>query len=86
MLLLPDAMKPRTYMPFSDTVYSKTFTVAERHELEAALDKETEAAIAAATLLRTGILVTRHDAQTFTVEASHEAPPGQIHERDLFFG
>ncbi|MGT2464091.1 hypothetical protein [Sinomonas atrocyanea] len=71
-------------MPGPETAYSKTFTVAERHELEAVLDKEADAAIAAAACLGTGVVVTRHDARTFTVEASREAPPGLIHERDLF--
>jgi hypothetical protein len=64
--------------------YSTTFTVTERHLLEATLDRETDAAITAATRLGTGILVTRHDALTFTVAASPEAPPGLIHERDLY--
>ncbi|WP_334173206.1 hypothetical protein [Sinomonas sp.] len=71
-------------MPGPETAYSKTFTVADRHELEAALDREAEAAVAAASRLGTGVLVTRLDARTFTVEASREAPPGLIHERDLF--
>jgi hypothetical protein len=71
-------------VPGPDTAYSKTFTVAERHELEDALDREAAAAIAAASRLGVGVVVTRHDARTFTVEASSEAPPGSIHERDLF--
>lgn len=66
------------------TGYSTTFTVSERRELEAILDRETAAAIAAATRLGTGLVVTRHDARTFTVAASPEVPPGLIHERDLF--
>ncbi|MGT2464238.1 hypothetical protein [Sinomonas atrocyanea] len=71
-------------MPGPDTAYSRTFTVAERRELEATLDKEAAAAIAAAGRLGIGVVVTRHDARTFTVEASSEAPAGSIHERDLF--
>jgi hypothetical protein len=71
-------------MPEPFSAYSRTFTVTERHELETILDREAAAAIEAAVRLGTGVAVTRHDARTFTVEASREVPPGIIHERDLF--
>uniref|UniRef100_UPI003899AC7D hypothetical protein n=1 Tax=Pigmentiphaga litoralis TaxID=516702 RepID=UPI003899AC7D len=66
------------------TGYSTTFTVTERNELEPRLDHETAEAIAAATSLGVGLVVTRHDANTFTIAASPEVPPGLIHERDLY--
>ena len=66
------------------TGYSATFTVTERQELDARLDREADAAIAVAGRLGAGVVVTRHDSRTFTVELSPEVPAGVIFERDLF--
>jgi hypothetical protein len=74
----------RIQMTEPGTRYTATFTVDERCELEAMLDRETAAAIAFALPQGFGVVLTRHDAHTFTVEASPEVPPGVVSERDLF--
>jgi hypothetical protein len=63
--------------------YSSTFTISARHELEPALGREAARAMAVARPQGAGLIVTRHDARTFTVEMSPAVPPGVIHEKDL---
>lgn len=73
-----------TDMPGPGTGYTVTFTVAEGDRIDAVLDREVTAAMAAACPQGLGVLVTRHDGRTFTVEASPEVPAGIVSERDLF--
>jgi hypothetical protein len=65
--------------------YTVKVRITHRKELENELDRAVEGAIRKA--LKNpgrGVLVTRHDRQTFTVELSHEVPHGTISEFDLY--
>ena len=62
--------------------YAVKVRITHRKELEAELDRAVEEAIQAALKYPDrGVMVTRHDHQTFTVELSHEVPHGTISER-----
>lgn len=64
--------------------YAVKVRITHRKELENKLDRAVEGAIQEA--LKEpgcGVLVTRHDRQTFTVELSHDVPPGTISELTL---
>jgi hypothetical protein len=63
--------------------YTVTFTVADGSRLDAVLDREVATAMAVAYPQGLGVLLTRHDARTFTLEASPEVPAGTVSERDL---
>lgn len=61
--------------------YAVKVKITHRKELENELDRAVEGAIREA--LKEpgrGVLVTRHDHQTFTVELSHDVPHGTISE------
>ncbi len=63
------------------TRYAVKVRITNRKELENKLDRAVEGAIREA--LEDpggGVLVTRHDHRTFTVEPSHDVPPGTISE------
>ena len=65
--------------------YDVTVKISQRKELEDELDRAVEGAIQEA--LKNpgcGVLVTRHDHQTFTVELSREVPQGMISEKALY--
>lgn len=65
--------------------YAVNVRIAHRKELESKLDRAVEGAIREA--LKEpgrGVLVTRHDHQTFTVELSPEVPHGTISEMALY--
>ena len=64
--------------------YDVKVRIRHRKDLEDELDRAVEAAIREA--LRNpgpGVLVTRHDHETFSVELSEEVPPGTIAELAL---
>lgn len=64
--------------------YSIRLTVPDRESLDLELDRTVDEAILAALEDRgRGILVTRHDHDSFTVELSTEVPFGITLERDL---
>lgn len=59
--------------------------ISHRNELEKHLDRAVEDAIREAqTTPGHGILVTRHDHKTFTVELSHDVPHGTISELVIY--
>ncbi|MDR7158121.1 hypothetical protein [Arthrobacter sp. BE255] len=65
--------------------YDVMVRISQRKELEDELDRAVEGAIQEA--LKNpgcGVLVTRHDHQTFTVELSREVPQGMISEKALY--
>jgi len=65
-------------------MYSVSIHVARRRDLEVKLDKAIDAAIEEASgHPGLGILVSRHDRQTLTVELTGEVPYRTIVERDL---
>lgn len=60
-----------------------TLRVSDRRSMDTELNRAIRAAIVDALKDGTrGILVTRHDTTTFTVELSHDVPVGQTLERD----
>lgn len=64
--------------------YAVQVMITQRRELENQLDLAVDAAIREALNgPGHGVLVTRHDNKTFTVELSHEVPPGTISELTL---
>lgn len=65
-------------------IYSVSIHLARRRDLEKKLDQAIDAAIEAASgRPGLGILVSRHDRQTLTVELTKEVPYKTIVERDL---
>jgi hypothetical protein len=63
-------------------LYQTTVKITRRRDLEPALDHPVSHAIQyAVTNQGKGILVTRHDHETFTIELSEEVTPGLIVER-----
>lgn len=65
--------------------YAVKVRITHRNELEYELDRAVEGAIREA--LKNpgrGVLVTRHDHQTFTVELSPDVPHGSISELALY--
>lgn len=65
-------------------IYSVSIHLARRRDLDVKLDQAIDAAIDAVNgHPGLGILVSRHDRQTLTVELSEEAPHRTIVERDL---
>ena len=67
------------------THYGVKVRVTQRNELEDELDRAVEGAIQEA--LKNpgrGVLVTRHDHETFTVELSNDVPHGTISELALY--
>ncbi|WP_165478384.1 hypothetical protein [Arthrobacter sp. S39] len=64
--------------------YSQFVSVAQRKDLEVALEAAVEQAIATAMILPIwGILVTRHDHGSFTVTLTDSVPFGTTVELDL---
>lgn len=64
--------------------YAKTLEVSSRKALDDELDRMVEDAIRHSLAHSgDGILVTRHNESTFTIEISNEVPHGTITERDL---
>ena len=64
--------------------YAVKVRITQRRQLENQLDLAVDAAIREAlTRPGRGVLVTRHDHQTFTVELSPEVPQGTITELAL---
>ena len=65
------------------SIHASRIRIAHRRDLEVQLNRAVERAIAEA-LRRPGhgILVTRHDYRTFTVELTREVPAGLTAERD----
>lgn len=69
-------------MIHQSTRYHVQVGITDGRELESELDRAVEEAIQEA--LKNpgrGVMVTRHDHQTFTVELSHDIPHGTISER-----
>ncbi|UZX03059.1 hypothetical protein F8G81_10970 [Arthrobacter sp. CDRTa11] len=67
------------------TPYAVEVRISHRNELEDELDQAVEGAIREAhNAPGHGVLVTRHDDKTFTVELSHEVPHGTISELVLY--
>jgi hypothetical protein len=65
--------------------YAVKVTITHRKELENELDRAVEGAIGEALKdAGRGVLVTRHDHQTFTVELTHDVPHGTISELALY--
>lgn len=67
------------------TPHAVKLRIADRKDLENELNAEVNAAIEKA--IRNpgqGLLVTRHDRETFTIELSGDVPQGTIHELDLY--
>lgn len=65
--------------------YAVEIRISNRNELEDQLDRAVEGAIRVANdTPGHGVLVTRHDHKTFTVELSHEVPHGTISELVLY--
>lgn len=65
--------------------YAVKVRITQRRDLENQLDVAVDAAIREA--LKSpgrGVLVTRHDHNTFSVELSHEVPQGTITELALY--
>ena len=60
-------------------------SIADRKDLDHKLNVEVDAAIQKAFgSLGHGVLVTRHDRETFTIELSADVPHGTILELDLY--
>jgi hypothetical protein len=65
--------------------YAVKVRITQRRDLENQLDLAVDAAIREAlNSPGLGVLVTRHDNKTFTVELSHEVPHGTISELALY--
>ena len=65
--------------------YAVKVRITQRRDLENQLDVAVDAAIREAlNSPGRGVLVTRHDHQTFSVELSHEVPQGTITEMALY--
>ena len=65
------------------SIHASRIRIAHRRDLEVQLNRAVERAITEA--LREpghGVLVTRHDYRTFTVELTKDVPPGLTAERD----
>ena len=63
--------------------YAVEVRISHRNELEDELDRAVEGAIREARNNGRGVLVTRQDHKTFTVELSREVPHGTITELAL---
>lgn len=70
-------------MTRESTLYRVTVTASCRQELESQLDRAINNGITKALNSKSqGIVLTRHNYTTFTVELSHEVPFGTTLERD----